>query len=206
MLPFSKVTVSSISLHSNPTIDVKDTVWKFTLNNHSEIQKSILRAIQYAPKTRRVDNNTDVILSTDYYTNEQDYTQKLYARILKESLVSSGFQEKLESYYCTDSVEYGTTWFQQYEKSDTHSWHFHPDCNISIVYYVELERPEDSTEFFDLNSREPFYADVCEGDVVVFPAFLPHRSPSLKGSRKTIISWNLNFSDKNNNVNNKIPF
>ena len=206
MSPCSKVTASNTLLHSNLIIDMKDTVWKYTLDNHSEIQEGILRGIQYSPKTRRVDSNTDVILSTDYYTNEQDHTKKLYARILKESLISSGFQEKLESYYCTDSVEYGTTWFQQYEKSATHSWHFHPDCNVSIVYYVELERPEDSTEFFDLNSREPFSADAYEGDVVVFPAFLPHRSPPLRGKRKTIISWNLSFSDKNNNVNNKIPF
>jgi len=185
---------------------MRDTVWKYTLENHSEIKESILRGIHYSPKTRRVDNNTDVILSTDYYTNEQDHTKKLYARILKDSLISSGFQKKLEEYYCTDSVEYGSTWFQQYEQSDTHSWHFHPDCNISLVYYVELTNSEDSTQFFDLNAREPFSTNASEGDVVVFPAFLPHRSPPLKGSRKTIISWNLSFSDKNNNVNNMIPY
>ena len=63
------------------------------------------------------------------------------------------------------------------------------------VYYVEFEKDFPKTELinqFDQNKK--IIVDVKEGDIVIFPSFIIHRSPVMKiKKRKTIISFNLEF-------------
>ncbi len=87
-------------------------------------------------------------------------------------------------------------WFQQYEKNSKHDWHIHFDNLTQIekaygfggIYYLEL--PEDvGTEFLNYPKL-----DYQEGDLVTFPAFLPHRSPiNLTNKRKTSIVFNFTY-------------
>ena len=49
-------------------------------------------------------------------------------------------------------------------------------------------------EFFDPVSKTKFQPDVEEGDIVVFPSYLPHRSKFINSDReKIIVSFNFNF-------------
>jgi len=81
-------------------------------------------------------------------------------------------------------------WHQQYEQGDYHGWHTHGDAIYSSVYYAEL--PEGSATTFRINGEERQF-DVQEGDYIVFPSFIEHCSkPNNTGTRKTIVSLNLN--------------
>lgn len=85
-------------------------------------------------------------------------------------------------------------WFQQYTLGERFNWHDHSSgakpSSISCIYYAELSDPSEATQFFrysDLN--------LTEGSFVVFPSFLPHRSPKIKSQhRKTIFACNINLT------------
>jgi len=84
-------------------------------------------------------------------------------------------------------------WFQQYLKSDKHTWHTHPDSQFTNVYFVEL--PDESLITQILGHKK---IKVKEGDLLTFPAYFYHCSPINKlNKRKTIISFNSSFYDFN---------
>ncbi len=81
-------------------------------------------------------------------------------------------------------------WFQQYLRHDTHSWHTHPGSDLSIIYYVELPAYS-ATEFLDTASNKVSSFPVQEGDLIIFPSLLTHRSPvNRTPHRKTVIAMN----------------
>ena len=60
--------------------------------------------------------------------------------------------------------------------------------HFSNVYFLECPKGM-STKFKD------FTEECEEGDILSFPAFLPHMSPPIKGNnRKTIIAFNTDFN------------
>ena len=63
-----------------------------------------------------------------------------------------------------------------------------------------------STEFVDIERNTTFQVDVEEGDVIIFPSYIIHRSPIITDSnvRKTTIAINLNLGDVNENLINPI--
>jgi hypothetical protein len=98
------------------------------------------------------------------------------------------------NYYFAQNFELEYAWYQQYNTGDIHDWHFHPTANISFVYFIELNSYKESTEFFDVKTKKVFQIKAKEGDILVFPAFIPHRSPVIKtNNRKTVISGNINL-------------
>lgn len=101
-----------------------------------------------------------------------------------------------------DKINIKIIWFQQYLEGGSHGWHIHGE-NYTGVYYVEFEKDFPKTELinqFDQNKK--IIVDVKEGDIVIFPSFIIHRSPVMKiKKRKTIISFNLEFEPT---INKKI--
>ncbi len=85
-------------------------------------------------------------------------------------------------------------WFQQYGKNGTHGWHVH-EQNYTGVYYLELPKSAPLTELIDpTNIKNRFKIKAKEGDIVLFPSFVIHRSGKMKTkNRKTIVSFNLEF-------------
>ena len=82
----------------------------------------------------------------------------------------------------------------------------HPNSNISISYFLELPDSKYSTEFIDTETNSIFQSNVEEGDVIIFPSHIIHRSPLITDSnvRKTTIAINLNLGDVNTNLINPI--
>jgi hypothetical protein len=82
-------------------------------------------------------------------------------------------------------------WFQQYNSGDSHGWHTHAS-NFTGVYYLELDKDGPKTEIIEPSRQsKKFVADVKEGDILMCPSYVLHRSPSsLSNSRKTIIGIN----------------
>jgi len=92
-----------------------------------------------------------------------------------------------QSYFLQD------IWFQQYTDNGEHGWHTHRG-NFTGVYYLELNKKSPRTEIIDPFSKRKFSVRVKEGDMIIFPSHIRHRSPINIGKRKTIISWNFEIS------------
>ena len=111
--------------------------------------------------------------------------------------VKPRLQEHFE--ICADDLNYRGCrikglWYQQYIKNNIHDWHIHGD-NYTGVYYLELPDDTPKTELIDQNNKK-ITIEADEGDIVIFPSFIIHRAPKMQSdSRKTIISFNLEFED-----------
>lgn len=82
-------------------------------------------------------------------------------------------------------------WFQQYFRQASHGWHTH-GSNFTNVYYLELDSSAPKTVLVNPFTREEFTPDVQEGQTLIFPSYVVHKSPEdFFDKRKTIISWNL---------------
>jgi len=178
---------------------MKSQVWLHSLKNHLLIKDRLLEIIEKSKKTSFNDGK-DIISFTDFYDNI-DLKNKQYFSTFHTN--ATDFYDKLVSFYCIKEFNIRNGWFQQYYKNDKHQWHYHGGTNISFVYYVELENKQKSTEFYDLINKDVFQLDVKEGDIVVFPSYIPHRSPILKSNKKkTIISCNINMTGVDTNLMN----
>ena len=169
---------------------MKELVWFHSLKEHNDIKSKLLDIIENTDKQFEW-NHIDSITNTDFY-NENHHTDRPYVSVFINSLTE--FFEVFRKNYCAFDFEVTNCWFQQYYKNDIHSWHLHGETNISLVYFIELNKKDRSTEFYDTKEKQTFQLDVKEGDIVVFPSFIPHRSPKIiTDDRKTIISCNINL-------------
>jgi hypothetical protein len=82
-------------------------------------------------------------------------------------------------------------WFQQYNQGDSHGWHTHAG-NFTGVYYLELDEDGPRTEIIEPSKQnKKIVTDVREGDIMMCPSYVIHRSPvSSSSSRKTIVGMN----------------
>lgn len=168
---------------------MRQQIWKYSLPAHNQIKSSILECIDKSKKEKRI-GTYEQITFTDW-NNPQKFIERDYVKIMSPHLVE--FFEILDKRYY--AAEHDTTngWFQQYIKTDRHDWHFHAHTHFACVYFVELNDSKDSTQFY-VNDKI-YQPKVKEGDILVFPGFVPHRSPNLADvkNRKTIISFNLDI-------------
>ena len=172
-----------------------DNIWKYTYKNHDKNKNVLLDVINNCP-FENINTYEDSISKSDYYLKD---VKRPYLNILLNDL--KDFQQVVLDHYCCSNIDIIGAWFQQYNSSDVHNWHIHASCNISVVYFLELSN-NDSTEFFDLSTRKSFQVEnVNEGDLLIFPGFIPHRTPQNKFlDRRTIIAFNLNFGCVNANL------
>ena len=93
-------------------------------------------------------------------------------------------------------VQVSRLWYQQYGKNQTHGWHQHAR-NYTGVYYLEYPEGAEPTQFlFTEDLHKTFSIKVKEGDIILFPSYVIHRSAPLQtDERKTIISWNMDLLD-----------
>lgn len=98
-----------------------------------------------------------------------------------------------------DGLTIHELWFQQYQTNSGHGWHTH-SSNFTNVYYLELPSDAPKTQIVNaFNQKEIITLDVQEGDILVFPSFVIHRTEQNKSSnRKTIISYNTNATYSDN--------
>ena len=90
-----------------------------------------------------------------------------------------------------NTVHIRNLWFQKYKKDGVHNWHIHGN-NYTGVYYLKF--PKHSTKTQLVNKQKILEIDAEEGDIVIFPSFVVHRSPKItEDIEKIIISFNLDF-------------
>ena len=159
---------------------------------HEDVKENLLKLIN---------NSYSDHMQNDYYgddINRLDWSLNLnynreWIRYIKIKL-EEHFNEcaKLLNY---DACKVNGMWYQQYVQNNTHTWHIHGE-NYTGVYYLELPSDSPKTELVDqLDISKKITIQANEGDIVIFPSFIIHRSPKIKSDlKKTIISFNLNFT------------
>ena len=170
-------------------------VWKYSLSTHTKIKSNLLDIID---NYEQINSCPDNVTKTDFFDEIcWNPSQNEYFNIL-HSNSEPLLQEILEHYYAKDLI-ISNVWFQQYRTNDIHNWHIHGGSNLSLSYMLELPDPKYSTEFVSVNEKKIFQLeDISEGDVIIFPSHVPHRSPLLKSSqRKTTIAINIHLTNPN---------
>ena len=166
--------------------------WVIKFAQHKQIKPEMLRLVE---KTRsRFYNN---VSDTDWGIEEkyQEYGE-LFFESFREYIDT--FISKYSKIDTLGGYEIDKCWFQKYEKGSYHGWHNHPGSDLSFVYFLEL--PENSTPttiFLPESGEEYIPSGVEEGDVIVFPSNMYHKSSVNKSTEPKIsIVFNLRFYHK----------
>ena len=157
-------------------------IFKSKVENHREIKEKLLQQINLIPQNPLFGNGQNII-HTDWNlpsTMHREY-KDLFFKTVNNHLINMCHTLGVNHYYI------GNYWFQKYGQGGKHSWHTHPESNYSNVYFLECPRGS-STKF------KNFTEDCEEGDILSFPAFLPHMSPLIENDDiKTVIAFNTSF-------------
>ena len=170
-------------------IDIPVVIKSF--DEHNAVKDTVLRLLDDQKSSEACGGN-EHITKTDWFVDvhqPRDYWDflagYLWPRVLEVCINSF--------HYPFNSSDNKVTnfWFQQYSKGDFHGWHRHGFSSVSAVYFLEL--PDNKgTEFKLPQSSEIYQPEVKEGDILIFPAFLVHRSPvNDTEKRKTIVAFNV---------------
>tara|TARA_R110001632_G_scaffold144530_2_gene261065 strand:+ start:112 stop:681 length:570 start_codon:yes stop_codon:yes gene_type:complete len=93
------------------------------------------------------------------------------------------------------SIKINDLWFQQYGKEGTHGWHVHAN-NFTGVYYLEFDNHQYTQLLDPLDLDKAISLRVIEGDFIIFPSHVIHRSGVNKeNKRRSIISFNFDVKD-----------
>ena len=161
-------------------------IWTHKFQHHDSIKKELIELmIEEPPQENRDPDN----MVSDYWENnsEKKYINKFLQHI-KE------FTDAVSDRYYANDLHIIHAWHQYYTRTQSHGRHVHGGSNISFVYYLHLEDPEDRTLFWDYDMKCAFQAPAREGDIVIFPSHTLHTSPIIRKSEmKVIISGNMNL-------------
>jgi hypothetical protein len=167
------------------------------ISEHKIIKNKLLNFINDIP-SNSINTINESIKHTDW--NLPKSFERKYLNFFLE--IINPYMIKMMKFLKTEKYIIDNIWFQQYTKNDFHNWHVHENSNYTNVYYLELPEKEMKTNILNINTNKIIEIDVEEGDVITFPAHLPHTSNIIKNDkRKTIISFNSNFLGVNLNGN-----
>lgn len=183
-------TIMKNSTTSNYRDNLPDFVHKFSVEDHKYWKPKLLDSIELMKKRCNSKPNKQ-----GYYYDFNEPEPRTYKELVdnilfefnniiceKYGLRATGTETPQHP---NQEIQY---WYQQYFKGSSFGWHQHSG-HWAFVYYVELENTSDSTEFLNYGTF-----NVSEGDIIYFPTFLVHRSPTIASdTRKTIIAGNLKF-------------
>jgi hypothetical protein len=173
-----------------------NVLFKYSLPDHLKIKDKILNNLTEGNSI--IDSVTKLGISkTDFHIQYKEKSQ--YFKILENSLQRYLHPILIKKFKCVEFF-IQKAWYQQYTNSDGHSWHYHGDCNLIGVYFLELPDTNFKTQFRDMFRNKYIEYEAKEGDIVFTNALVLHQSPPLKSNqRKTVISLNYNIAEVDNN-------
>ena len=168
-------------------------------SKHKEFKPLLLK--EFENQNKQINNHVDNIYNLDW--PEKNNTERPWIKLLLESFNKQLDKMAFDSGYTVCNIN--EMWFQQYIDGNIHDWHTH-GSNFTGVYYVELDKNSPITNLVTpFSQNELIVPDVTEGDIIIFPSFTIHKAPLVtNGTRKTIISFNIDFQKCNINVYNQI--
>jgi hypothetical protein len=155
---------------------------------HQELKETLLDLIDHAPYRSPIIEKAEVnITKTDWF--DSNNFERPWFNYIKESFTKHVFEMYKEMNF--GKYKINEIWFQQYLENSEHGWHTH-SANFTQVYYVELPKDAPKTLLMEPFTGNKIELDVEEGDVVLFPSFVLHKTmPNNSSQRKTIISFNV---------------
>lgn len=151
----------------------------YEFEEHKEVKETFLKSIDlkiehyklHDPSKNQITNYH--IRDISFQQMFEPYAQKYLNRFISEQFVYA------------KTIAIHNVWFQRYLNKDKHNWHVHPDVHFGLVYYLQLPDNSIGTKF------EGYEVDLKEGQIFIFPAFMPHCSPiNETNTQKTIIAAN----------------
>lgn len=165
-------------------------VFSFRPTTFLKNKNKLIESIKTSEGQEIIDKHQSIL--TDYrYPGSKKYFN-LFCRIISDSLDS--FSNHLKE---VSDVEYkvkiDSLWFQIYKQGGFHRWHFHIGGNsdYSSVLFVSLPEGTSPTLFKTGNVKNKL--DLEEGDFIIFPNTMLHKSDIIKSKdkEKIVISCNL---------------
>lgn len=161
---------------------MNDYIFKRSVQYHESIKEQLVSLISISPCLNHVTNTenhiTDYHISTDITRTYEECIMPVVVEHIRE----------FQTFYNFSGIKLHHLWFQKYKKGGFHSWHVHPFCHFTNVYYISLPNKTISTEIKGVN------VTVNEGDILSFPSFLLHQSPvNTYDEEKLIVSFNTNI-------------
>jgi hypothetical protein len=155
---------------------------KYKVEEHNLIKEWFFDEYQqWIDENGKKNNN---VWATDFHT---PYKQRVYTKLIDRYL-RPYIDEFARQWNAQPDWEV-MWWFAQYVDGDDHRWHIHPGALFGCVYQMELPEPSMATE---LDGKD---FNIDEGDLIIFPAQWPHRSPPYGKGRKTVIAGNIRWED-----------
>lgn len=154
---------------------------------HGAIKDTLLELIDRSPAGSMVNDNDQLNITKVDWDVAADFSRPWVSYLLTHlnPHIAEVFKEMNFSKFRIKEI-----WFQQYMMAASHGWHTH-GSHFTNVYYLELDEEAPKTVLINPFTREEFIPDVKEGQTLVFPSYVVHKSPDdFFDKRKTIVSWN----------------
>jgi hypothetical protein len=135
-----------------------------------------------------INTESEKISHTDWNNqhDNREYVKYFFNNVFED------FAKELIKHTNQKGAELDSIWFQHYCKGDYHNLHTHPKSNFSNVFYLKANKNQ-TTHITDCPPNRKFIFEVEAGDILIFPAFLPHQSLPNKEEDKIVISFHLNL-------------
>jgi hypothetical protein len=158
----------------------------FDVDNHEELKPQLLEAIASMGEHGMKDHSQS-IANSDWQL-PREFNRPYFYKALP---TMRNVVDKIAAiWHMPNEINIFNYWFQQYRNGDYHGWHVHPDALFSCVYYLDMVDNNPRTTF-NIKGKEISFP-VKEGQILVFPAFLPHISKENKSDKmKTVIVFNI---------------
>ncbi len=167
----------------------EDVYYIGNISNHNDIKGTLLEKIKNSESTSIV-NEEYTITKTDWpycYDTERDWANYFINNCIED--IKKFYNDLGHEKFTINNV-----WFQQYSKNSSHEWHNHARCNYSNVYFLELPEKSLATEVLLPYSNEKKVLEAKEGEMLIFPAHIYHRSPiNLDDMNRTVLVFNSNL-------------
>lgn len=176
------------------SFNLETNYYVHSLSSHKEIKEVLLKSIEKFTTNNSLVGNNQNISNTDwnidssvkrewfdiFMKNNEKEIYDIYNFIYEDFRKISGKDI---------NINIDNWWFQQYEKDSYHGWHNHIASTFSNVYYLELPDPSETTEIFSGKNKSSLI-NAKEGDLVIFPAFMPHKALNSSDRRRTTLVFN----------------
>lgn len=168
-----------------------------SLDKHKQIKATLLSMLEKQKKAELKGTHNGFQCLSDWEIDvgeEREYFKYLYPFLDEKvrNIFDDAYKDFIYDYF------FDNCWFQQYYQHSEHYWHNHGNC-WGLIYYLELPDQSLTTEFYIPLAKDKIISfDIQEGDILLFPGCLMHRSPKNTSTniRKTIIATNITLLSK----------
>lgn len=158
-------------------------VKKYSVDPNGDTKEKLILAIEQIKMTYGDKCHYSNMSYSDY---KVDYTSRPIYHQMFLDLITPFLEQYMDQWHC-NNINMGNIWFAEYHDGADFGWHTHEGTNMSAVYQLELEHTSNATQVMSEK------VDMQEGDLLLFPAMMPHRSPHVIKGNKIVIGFNFDM-------------